>query len=241
MALLDVKDLVVHYGKINALKGVSLHLDKGDFVTLIGANGAGKTSLLGALSGLVQATSGTVTFKGGDLLNEAPEAYVKGGIAHVPEGRKIFGELSVEENLYAGAYIIKDKAQVKSLLERNYQLFPRLAERRKQEGGTLSGGEQQMLAIARGLMSDPEILYLDEPSLGIAPLLVDKIFEFIMQINAMGKTILLVEQNANLALQVAQYGYVLETGKITHEGNCARLREDDAIRCAYLGVNGNGN
>ena len=238
MALLEVKDLVVHYGKINALKGVSLKLEQGDFVTLIGANGAGKTTLLGALSGLVHATSGAVSFKGASVFNHTPEAIVAGGISHVPEGRKIFSELSVEENLQAGAYIIQDKARVRDLLERNYQLFPRLKERRKQEGGTLSGGEQQMLAIARGLMSDPDIIFLDEPSLGIAPILVDKIFDFIIQINAMGKTILLVEQNANLALQVARYGYILETGKITREAGCAELREDDAIRRAYLGVTG---
>jgi branched-chain amino acid transport system ATP-binding protein len=235
LALLDVKDLVVHYGKINALKGVSLRLEEGDLVTLIGANGAGKTTLLSALSGVVHATSGAVTFKGASLFNHTPEAIVATGISHVPEGRKIFSELSVEENLQAGAYIIQDKARVRDLLERNYQLFPRLKERRRQEGGTLSGGEQQMLAIARGLMSDPEILLLDEPSLGIAPILVDKIFDFIIQINAMGKTILLVEQNANLALQVSRYGYILETGSITHEAPCAELREDDAIRRAYLG------
>jgi branched-chain amino acid transport system ATP-binding protein len=239
LALLEVKDLVVHYGKINALKGVSLKLEQGDFVTLIGANGAGKTTLLSALSGVVHATSGAIQFRGQSVFNLTPEAIVSRGISHVPEGRKIFAELSVEENLFAGAYIIPDKARVASLLERNYQLFPILAERRKQEGGTLSGGEQQMLAIARGLMSDPEIILLDEPSLGIAPILVDKIFDFIVQINAMGKTILLVEQNANLALQVARYGYILETGKITHEALCAELREDDAIRRAYLGVAGN--
>ena len=236
MPLLDVKDLVVHYGKINALKGVSLKLEQGGFVTLIGANGAGKTTLLGALSGVVHATSGTVTFRGQSVFNRSPDAIVGQGISHVPEGRRIFAELSVEENLQTGAYIIRDKVRARELLERSYQLFPRLAERRRQEGGTLSGGEQQMLAIARGLMSDPEILLLDEPSLGIAPILVDKIFDFIVQINAMGKTILLIEQNANLALQVAHYGYVLETGKITHEGPCAELREDDAIRRAYLGV-----
>jgi branched-chain amino acid transport system ATP-binding protein len=240
MALLDVKDLVVHYGKINALKGASLKLEKGDFVTLIGANGAGKTTLLSALSGGVQATSGTVAFRGKSIFNHTSEAIVRSGISHVPEGRKIFSELSVEENLYAGAYIISDKSRVRDLLERSYALFPRLVERRKQEGGTLSGGEQQMLAIARGLMSDPDILFLDEPSLGIAPMLVDKIFEFIVKINAMGKTILLVEQNANLALQVARYGYVMETGKITHEAACAKLREDDAIRRAYLGVTATG-
>jgi branched-chain amino acid transport system ATP-binding protein len=236
VALLDVQDLVVHYGKINALKGVSLRLEQGDFVALIGANGAGKTTLLGALSGVVHATSGAVSFRGGSVFNRTPDEIVAQGISHVPEGRKIFAELTVEENLQAGAYIIKDKGRVRDLLERNYQLFPRLKERRKQEGGTLSGGEQQMLAIARGLMSDPEILLLDEPSLGIAPILVDKIFDFIVQINAMGKSILLVEQNANLALQVARFGYILETGRITRAAPCSELREDDAIRRAYLGV-----
>jgi branched-chain amino acid transport system ATP-binding protein len=236
LALLDVKDLVVHYGKINALKGVSLSLEQGDLVTLIGANGAGKTTLLSTLSGVVYATSGEVTFRGANVFNRRPEEIVAAGICHVPEGRKIFSELSVQENLMVGAYILKDKARVKDLLERSFQLFPRLAERRYQEGGTLSGGEQQMLAIARGLMSDPEILLLDEPSLGIAPILVDKIFEFIVQINRMGKTILLVEQNANLALQVARYGYILETGKIAHQALCEQLRQDDTIRKAYLGV-----
>jgi branched-chain amino acid transport system ATP-binding protein len=236
VALLEIKDLVVHYGKINALKGVSLKLEEGAFVALIGANGAGKTTLLSALTGLVHATSGTVLYQGRSIFNQTPEAIVGQGIAHVPEGRKIFAELSVEENLQAGAYLIRDKAKIKELLERNYQLFPKLAERRRQEGGTLSGGEQQMLAIARGLMSDPRILFLDEPSLGIAPILVDKIFDFIVQINNLGKTILLVEQNANLALQVAHYGYILETGRIAHEATCAQLREDDAIRRSYLGV-----
>jgi branched-chain amino acid transport system ATP-binding protein len=241
LALLDVKDLVVHYGKINALKGVSLELEQGGFVTLIGANGAGKTTLLSALSGLVRATSGTVSCKGRSLFNRPPEEIVRRGIAHVPEGRRIFAELSVEENLLAGAYLVRDQPRIRELLERSYQLFTRLAERRRQEGATLSGGEQQMLAIARGLMSDPDILLLDEPSLGIAPILVDKIFEFIVRINAMGKTILLVEQNANLALQVARYGYILETGAITREAPCAELREDDAVRRAYLGVTNEGN
>jgi branched-chain amino acid transport system ATP-binding protein len=236
VALLEVRDLVVHYGKINALKGVSLRIEGGDIVTLIGANGAGKTTLLSALSGVVRATSGTASFEGRDVLELRPEQIVERGIVHVPEGRKIFSELSVEENLLAGAYIIRDKAKAAELMERNYQLFPRLAERRRQEGGTLSGGEQQMLAIARGLMSDPDLLLLDEPSLGIAPILVDKIFDFIVAINGMGKTILLVEQNASLALQVARYGYILETGRIAHEAPSAELRADDAIRRAYLGI-----
>jgi branched-chain amino acid transport system ATP-binding protein len=239
--ILEVADLVVHYGKINALKGVTLRLEQGDLVTLIGANGAGKTTLLSALTGLVRATSGQVLLRGRPVLGLPPHALVAGGIAHVPEGRRIFAELTVEENLLAGAFTVPDKARIRQHLERSYQLFPRLAERRRQEGGTLSGGEQQMLAIARGLMADPDILFLDEPSLGIAPILVDKIFEFIVRINAMGKTILLVEQNANLALQVARYGYVLATGRITHEAACADLRADDAIRRTYLGVAGTGH
>lgn len=236
MTLLEVQDLVVHYGHINALKGVSLSLNQGRFVTLIGANGAGKTTLLNTITGVVQGTSGSVRFRDEEILNQRPDQIVRKGIAHVPEGRKVFSELSVEENLRTGAYIIDDKAKVSELIERSYELFPRLAERRRQEGGTLSGGEQQMLAIARGLMCDPEVILLDEPSLGLAPLLVEKIFEFVVQINQLGKSILLVEQNANLALQVAQYGYVLETGRVTKEGPTEELRDDDAVRKAYLGI-----
>jgi branched-chain amino acid transport system ATP-binding protein len=236
MTLLDVENLVVHYGQINALKGVSLSLNAGRFVTLIGANGAGKTTLLNTITGVVQGTSGRVSFRGEEILNQRPDQIVRKGIAHVPEGRKIFAELTVEENLRTGAYIIDDKTKVAELIQRSYDLFPRLAERRRQEGGTLSGGEQQMLAIARGLMCDPEVILLDEPSLGLAPLLVEKIFEFVVQINELGKSILLVEQNANLALQVAQYGYVLETGRVIKEGPTDQLRDDDAVRKAYLGI-----
>jgi branched-chain amino acid transport system ATP-binding protein len=236
MTLLEVENLIVHYGQINALKGVSLALDEGRFVTLIGANGAGKTTLLNTITGVVQGTSGRVSFRGEEILNQRPDQIVRKGIAHVPEGRKIFAELTVEENLRTGAYIIDDKPKVAELIERSYELFPRLAERRRQEGGTLSGGEQQMLAIARGLMCDPEVILLDEPSLGLAPLLVEKIFEFVVRINELGKSILLVEQNANLALQVAQYGYVLETGRVIKEGPTEELRDDDAVRKAYLGI-----
>ncbi|MFW5842848.1 MAG: ABC transporter ATP-binding protein [Spirochaetota bacterium] len=236
MTLLEVENLVVHYGQINALKGVSLSLDEGRFVTLIGANGAGKTTLLNTITGVVQGTSGGVSFREEEILNQRPDQIVRKGIAHVPEGRKIFAELTIEENLRTGAYIIDDKPKVAELIERSYELFPRLAERRRQEGGTLSGGEQQMLAIARGLMCDPEVVLLDEPSLGLAPLLVEKIFEFIVRINELGKSILLVEQNANLALQVAQYGYVLETGRVIKEGPTHQLRDDDAVRKAYLGI-----
>lgn len=237
MALLEVDGLTVFYGKINALKSVSFTVERGDFVTLIGANGAGKTTLLNTITGVVPAASGTVVFKGQEITNLRSDQIARCGLAHVPEGRKIFSELTVEENLLAGAYMLNNRAKVAQLLERNFDLFPRLAERRKQEGGTLSGGEQQMLAIARGLMSDPEVILLDEPSLGIAPVLVEKIFEFIVRINdEQGKTVVLVEQNANLALQVARYGHVLETGKLVRSDSADALLHDDAIRRAYLGV-----
>jgi branched-chain amino acid transport system ATP-binding protein len=236
VALLEIRDLVVHYGKINALKSVSLSIDEGAIVTLIGANGAGKTSLLNTISGVVHPSAGAIVFRGENIAGWKPEQVVRRGIAQVPEGRKIFSELTVEENMAAGAYTLSDKARVKALMERNFELFPRLAERRRQDGGTLSGGEQQMLAIARGLMCDPALLLLDEPSLGIAPILVEKIFEFIETINRMGKTILLVEQNANIALHVAAYGYVLETGRVAHHAACRELLENDAIRRAYLGI-----
>jgi branched-chain amino acid transport system ATP-binding protein len=236
VALLQVRDLVVHYGHINALKGVSLSLERGQLVTLIGANGAGKSTLLNTITGVVPATSGEVLLEGKPLTGMRADQIVRRGIAHVPEGRKIFPELTVEENLRAGAYILSSKEKAREMTERNYALFPRLAERRRQEGGTLSGGEQQMLAIARGLMSDPEVLLLDEPSLGLAPLLVEKIFEHVVEINRRGRTILVVEQNANLALQVAGYGYVLETGRIVKHDSAHALRDDPEVRNAYLGV-----
>ncbi len=236
MSLLRIENLEVYYGHIHALKGLSLHVDQGQLVSLIGANGAGKSTLLNTITGVVRASAGQVVFKDLDIGNRRADQIVRLGIAHVPEGRKIFSELSVEENLRIGAYIRDDKALIKSLIEKNYELFPRLAERRRQEGGTLSGGEQQMLAIARGLMSEPELLLLDEPSLGLAPLLVDKIFEYIEKINKLGTSILLVGQNANIALQVSSYGYVLETGRIAHEAPSADLQSDDAIRRAYLGI-----
>lgn len=236
MALLEVRDFVVHYGEIHALKGISLHVEEGNLITLIGANGAGKTTLLNALTGVIKSSSGTVTFKGQSITNLRSDEIVRLGISHVPEGRKIFSELTTEENLVTGAYILKNRSQVKENLERVYDLFPRLAERRKQEGGTLSGGEQQMLAIARGIMSDPEILFLDEPSLGLAPLIAERIFDFIVKINDSGKTILLVEQNANIALQIASYGYVLETGTITIEDSTKHLRDNESVKKAYLGI-----
>ncbi len=236
MSLLEIRDLEVHYGKINALKGVSLDVEKGQLVALIGANGAGKTTLLNTVTGVVSGSAGSITFKGEEILNERSHIITRMGIAHVPEGRKIFSELSVEDNLQVGAYIQKDKARIAALIERNYELFPRLAERKRQEGGSLSGGEQQMLAIARGLMSDPELLLLDEPSLGLAPILVERIFELITEINGLGVSVLLVEQNANVALQTASYGYVLETGTITLNDDASVLIQDEQVRKAYLGI-----
>ncbi len=236
MALLEVNNFVVHYGEIQALKGISLQVEEGALITLIGANGAGKTTLLNALTGVIKPTSGAVKFKGQTITRLRSDIIVRLGVSHVPEGRKIFSELTTEENLIAGAYILKSKSRLKENLEQVYDLFPQLAERRKQEGGTLSGGEQQMLAIARGIMSDPDILFLDEPSLGLAPLIVEKIFDFIVKINKSGKSILLVEQNANIALQVASYGYVLETGNITIEDNTHNLQDNEVVKKAYLGI-----
>ncbi|MCP4398792.1 MAG: ABC transporter ATP-binding protein [bacterium] len=234
--MLEVSDFVVHYGEIHALKGISLYVEEGNLITLIGANGAGKTTLLNALTGVIKPSSGTVTFKGQSIAGLRSDEIVRLGISHVPEGRKIFAELTTEENLVTGAYILKSRTKVKENLDLVYDLFPRLAERRKQEGGTLSGGEQQMLAIARGIMSDPEILFLDEPSLGLAPLIAERIFDFIVKINNSGKTILLVEQNANVALQIASYGYVLETGTITIEDSTKHLRDNENVKKAYMGI-----
>jgi branched-chain amino acid transport system ATP-binding protein len=236
MSLLEVKDVQVHYGAINALKGVSVAVEKGQLVTLIGANGAGKTTLLNTISGAVAGSAGSILFQGDEILNELPHLITRRGIAHVPEGRKIFTELTVEENLEVGAYVQKDGGRIRELIERNYELFPRLAERRGQEGGSLSGGEQQMLAIARGLMSDPVLLLLDEPSLGLAPLLVETVFELISEINRQGVSVLLVEQNANIALQTATYGYVLETGTITLADDASALMNNKAVQNAYLGI-----
>ncbi|MFP4407726.1 MAG: ABC transporter ATP-binding protein [Spirochaetaceae bacterium] len=236
MNLLEVKDLQVHYGAINALKGISLSIEKGQLVTLIGTNGAGKTTLLNTISGAVAGSGGSILFMGEEILNDLPHLITRRGIAHVPEGRKIFTELTVEENLEVGAYVQKDTGRIKELIERNYELFPRLAERRVQEGGSLSGGEQQMLAIARGLMSDPTLLLLDEPSLGLAPILVETVFDLIAEINKQGVSILLVEQNANVALQIASYGYVLETGSISLADHASALLNNKAVQNAYLGV-----
>jgi len=234
--MLQVDSVHVHYGAIHALKGISLKVKKGQIVTLIGANGAGKTSTLSAITNLVSKTSGKILFKGGDISHAATHQIVMNGIAMVPEGRRIFPNLSVMENLLMGAYSRKDPEAVKTDLEWVFDLFPRLEERSKQLGGTLSGGEQQMLAVARGLMTRPELLMLDEPSLGLAPLLVKEVFEVIRRIRDEGVTILLVEQNAMAALKIADYAYVLETGRIVLEGTGSHLLRNDDVRKAYLGV-----
>jgi branched-chain amino acid transport system ATP-binding protein len=234
--LLEVKNLVVNYGVITALQGVSLAVKQGDIVTLIGANGAGKTTTLRAISGLLKARSGKLHYDGRDITNHPAHELVKLGLAHVPEGRMVFANLTVFENLRMGAYLVKDKAVIANELDYVYGLFPRLKEREKQIAGTLSGGEQQMLAIGRALMSKPKCLMLDEPSLGIAPILVRTIFEKIVEVNReLGLTILLVEQNANLALEISHRGYVLETGRIILADTAAALRDNAQVRECYLG------
>ncbi len=235
--IIRFENVNVSYGAIQALQGVSLSVEEGAIVALIGANGAGKTTLLNALTGVVHVKDGGIFLRGENITNKKTHLIAQRKIAHVPEGRRIFAELTIEENLRIGAYtMFRDKAKIQQLLEENYELFPILAERRTQLGGTLSGGEQQMLAIARGLMSDPDVVLLDEPSLGIAPIVVENIFEYIVKINKMGKTIFLVEQNANLALETASYVYVLENGRIVNENTSQVLLEDDSIKKAYLGL-----
>jgi branched-chain amino acid transport system ATP-binding protein len=234
--VLQVKNLVVNYGVIAALQGVSFTVKQGDIVTLIGANGAGKTTALRAVSGLIKARSGEVSYLGKAVTNLPAHELVKLGIAHVPEGRMVFANLTVLENLRMGAYLVNEHLDVVRQLEYVFAIFPRLKERESQIAGTLSGGEQQMLAIGRALMSKPKFLMLDEPSLGIAPLLVQKIFEKIVEINReQGITILLVEQNANLALEISRYGYVLETGRVILNDLSSALRENPEVRKAYLG------
>jgi branched-chain amino acid transport system ATP-binding protein len=234
--MLELTDLTVAYGGITALHGISLTVDEGTIVTLIGANGAGKTTTLRAISGLVRAKSGSVTFEKEDITNQPPHRVVGRGIAHSPEGRMVFANLTVRENLRMGAYLRRDKANFAKDLDFIFTIFPRLKERMKQTAGTLSGGEQQMLAIGRALMSKPKLLLLDEPSLGIAPLLTRTIFEQIVAINRdLKMTILLIEQNANLALEVSHHGYVLETGRILLNDNAAGLRANPKVREAYLG------
>ena len=234
--MLEIRNLHVAYGGIAALHGISLKVPVGGIVTLIGGNGAGKSSTLRAISGIARATSGSVVFEGRDITNKPAHEIVGMGLAHSPEGRMVFSNLTVLENLYMGAHLRRDRGGIASDMERAFTLFPRLKERLSQPAGTLSGGEQQMLAIARALMSKPKCLLLDEPSLGIAPILVQTIFSRIVEINRdFGLTILLVEQNANLALRVASHGYVLETGRVILDDTAENLRSNPAVRSAYLG------
>ena len=233
--MFEIRDLNVHFGGIHALKGVSLTVGEGEIVTLIGANGAGKTTTLRTASGLKKPSSGAILIEGRDITGLAPQARVKLGLSHVPEGRRVFPQMTVAENLDMGAYLRRDKAGIASDLQGIFDRFPVLADRRKRLAGTLSGGEQQMLAMGRGLMARPRILLLDEPSMGLAPLLVQEIFDIIRSINEAGTTILLVEQNANMALQVAHRAYVLETGSVVLSGTAAELADTEDIKRAYLG------
>ena len=233
--MLKIKDLHVSYGGIRALRGVDLEVPDGKIVTLIGANGAGKSTLLRIISGLVKADSGSITYDGVELLGKPINKVLEQGIAQVPEGRRVFADMTVLENLKIGAYLRKDKDEIEKDIQWVYSLFPRLQERHWQLAGTLSGGEQQMLAVGRALMSRPKVLMMDEPSLGLAPLVVQGIFEIIRTINQQGVTVLLIEQNANMALKVADFAYVLETGEITKTGTGAELLADESIKEAYLG------
>ena len=234
--MLEIKNLSVSYGAINALHGISLQIKDGDIVTLIGANGAGKTTTLKTISGLLEARSGEILYDGRNIANLRPHQIVKLGISHVPEGRMVFANLTVRENLMMGAYLQRDKNVIRGELDFVFGMFPRLKERESQVASTLSGGEQQMLAIGRALMGRPKFLMMDEPSLGLAPLLVKSIFEKIVEINRERRiTILLVEQNANLALGISNYGYVLETGRIILQDNSAALRQNPQVKGAYLG------
>ena len=234
-AMLEVNDLHVFYGAIHALQGISFHLDEGEIVTLIGANGAGKSTTLKTISGLLRPRQGTIFYKGRDLTKVSASKIVPLGISQVPEGRKIFAPLTVRENLEMGAYTRNNAKEIEQSMERVFASFPRLRERVKQPGGTLSGGEQQMLAMGRGLMSSPKLLLLDEPSMGLSPLLVEEIFRIIQEINAQGTSILLVEQNAAMALSIANRAYVLETGTIALEGPAKELLENSQVKAAYLG------
>jgi len=235
MPLLEIENLHTYYGHIHALKGVSLTVDKGEIVTLIGANGAGKSTLLKTTSGLLRPSQGSILLDGKDLTQYPPHEIVARGVVQVPEGRRVFGRLTVTENLEMGAFAISDQKLIKENLERVFNLFPRLKERCRQVSGTLSGGEQQMLAMGRALMANPRVLLLDEPSMGLAPVLVDGIFDTIRQLHAEGTTILLVEQNARMALQVADRGYVLQSGAVVLSDNAENLRQNELVRQAYLG------
>jgi branched-chain amino acid transport system ATP-binding protein len=236
MALLEVKDVHTFYGNIQALKGISLVVEEGECVTLIGSNGAGKSTTLRSISGLTPPRRGSIRFNDREITDTPPQEIVSMGVAHAPEGRHVFPRMSVRENLMLGAYLRRDAGSIEEDIERVYTLFPRLKEREKQKGGTMSGGEQQMLAIGRALMARPTLLLLDEPSMGIAPILVERIYETIAEINRQGTTILLVEQNANFALEVSKRGYVLETGAVTVTDESASLRENPEVQKAYLGA-----
>jgi branched-chain amino acid transport system ATP-binding protein len=236
MALLEVKDVHTFYGNIEALKGISIEVEEGECVTLIGSNGAGKSTTLRSISGLTPPRQGSIRFKDREITETPPQEIVSMGVALSPEGRHVFPRMSVYENLMLGAYLRRDESGITDDLERVYSLFPRLKERERQKGGTMSGGEQQMLAIGRALMAQPTLLLLDEPSMGIAPILVERIYETIAEINKQGTTILLVEQNANFALDVSKRAYVLETGAVTISDQSAALRENPEVQKAYLGA-----
>lgn len=235
MAMLEVKDLEVYYGMIQAIKGISFEVNQGEVIALIGANGAGKTTTLHTITGLLSLKKGSVLFEGQDITKVPAHKIVSMGMAHVPEGRRVFSQLSVYENLKLGAYTRKDKSNIDKELQSIYERFPRLAERKNQLAGTLSGGEQQMLAMGRALMSKPSIVLMDEPSMGLSPILVNEIFDIIESISKSGTTVLLVEQNAKKALSIADRAYVLETGKVVLEGDAKDLLENDSIKKAYLG------
>ena len=235
MAMLTIKDLEVYYGVIQAIKGVSFEVNTGEVIALIGANGAGKTTILHTITGLHAPKNGSVVFEGKELTKMPAHKIVSLGMAHVPEGRRVFADLSVYENLRMGAYTRKDRNEIEETLEKVYQRFPRLKERRNQMAGTLSGGEQQMLAMGRALMSKPKILLMDEPSMGLSPIMVNEIFSIIQEVSDSGTTVLLVEQNAKKALSIADRGYVLETGNIVLEGKASDLLNNDSIKKAYLG------
>jgi branched-chain amino acid transport system ATP-binding protein len=236
MALLEVKDVHTFYGNIEALKGISIEVEEGECVTLIGSNGAGKSTTLRSISGLTPPRQGSIRFQDREITETPPQEIVSMGVAHAPEGRHVFSRMSVHENLMLGAYLRRDESGIQEDLDRVYSLFPRLKERERQKGGTMSGGEQQMLAIGRALMAQPTLLLLDEPSMGIAPILVERIYETIAEINKQGTTILLVEQNANFALEVSKRAYVLETGAVTIADQSAALRENPEVQKAYLGA-----
>ena len=235
MAMLEVKDLQVYYGVIQALKGISFHVNQGEVIALIGANGAGKTTILQTLTGILSPKSGSIVFEGKDLTRTPAHKIVEMGMAHVPEGRRVFADMSVYENLLLGAYTRKDKAEIAESLTSVYKRFPRLEERKGQRAGTLSGGEQQMLAMGRALMSKPRIILMDEPSMGLSPIFVNEIFDIIREVSESGTTVLLVEQNAKKALSIADRAYVLETGSITMDGKAEDLLNDEAVQKAYLG------